>query len=204
MKKYYIVYKITNLINNKIYIGVHKTSNINDNYMGSGLLIRRAIKKYGIENFKKDILHTFDNEKDMYKAESKLVNEDFLKNNVYNLTFGGLGSWNHVNKIISSDSRVQWGRKGGISTSKSKKYKNWLAISYDRRVENARKMGLKYGGRPLSQKEINNRLDLIKDIDLNKFGWVKKVSKILNISHTETRRFIIKCNKKCYKRKSIK
>ena len=44
---FYTVYKITNLINNKIYVGVHITKNLNDSYMGSGVNIKRAIKKYG-------------------------------------------------------------------------------------------------------------------------------------------------------------
>jgi hypothetical protein len=49
-----IIYKTTNLINGKIYIG--KDSKNNSKYLGSGLLLKRAILKYGKENFKKEIL----------------------------------------------------------------------------------------------------------------------------------------------------
>lgn len=43
----YTVYKTTNIINGKYYIGVHKTTNPNDSYLGSGKAIKEAIKKYG-------------------------------------------------------------------------------------------------------------------------------------------------------------
>ena len=88
----YYLYKTTNLINNKIYIGAHQTKNINDGYIGSGLHLQRAIKKYGKENFKKEILKYFDNEIDMFVEESLVVNTDFIKRkDTYNIVKGGCG-----------------------------------------------------------------------------------------------------------------
>jgi predicted nucleic acid-binding Zn ribbon protein len=89
---YYTVYKITNILNNKIYIGVHRTRDLDDNYMGSGELIRKAIKKYGVKNFQKEYIQIFDNEKEMFDLEKTLVNEEFVKSsNSYNMSLGGFG-----------------------------------------------------------------------------------------------------------------
>lgn len=101
----YIVYCTTNIINNKIYIGVHETENpeIFDGYIGCGAYINRpstyercksrlhyAIKKYGVNNFKRQTLAIFDNEEDAYLLECSIVNEEFLKRtDVYNTALGG-------------------------------------------------------------------------------------------------------------------
>jgi group I intron endonuclease len=86
----YYIYKITNLCNGKIYIGIHKTKFLDDGYMGSGKLLKAAIKKYGRENFKKEILESFDNEESMILKEQELVTTEFVLNeNNYNIMPGG-------------------------------------------------------------------------------------------------------------------
>lgn len=94
----YYLYEIRNLVNNKIYVGVHKTKDVNDGYMGSGKIIVSAIKKYGIENFTKIILETFNTSEDMYCREKELVTDEFLaRDNTYNLRRGGFGGFDYLN-----------------------------------------------------------------------------------------------------------
>lgn len=96
---FYYLYKITNLVNAKIYVGVHKTKNLDDGYMGSGKVIIRAIDKHGTDSFRKDILEYFDNSKSMYAREKEVVTEIFLlREDTYNLRRGGFGGFDYINK----------------------------------------------------------------------------------------------------------
>lgn len=94
----YLIYKITNTVNGKIYIGSHKTKNKDDGYMGSGKYLGYAIAKHGIDKFIKEILFVFDNATDMYAKEAELVNDEFLaEENTYNLKRGGFGGFDYIN-----------------------------------------------------------------------------------------------------------
>lgn len=95
-----IIYKTTNLVNRKIYVG--QDSKNNPNYLGSGIALNIAIKKYGKENFKKEILEYCIDKKDMDEKEmywiSKLNARD--KKIGYNITKGGEGCLGVSNKGI--------------------------------------------------------------------------------------------------------
>lgn len=87
---HYFIYKTTNNINNKIYIGIHKTKNLNDGYLGSGKLLLRAIKKYGKDNFSREILAYFDSEQEMALYEESIVDFSFVdREDTYNIMIGG-------------------------------------------------------------------------------------------------------------------
>jgi hypothetical protein len=94
----YYLYEIKNRVNGKIYVGVHRTENIEDGYMGSGKVILQAIEKYGLENFEKKIIEFFPDAESMFLRESEIVNEEFLmREDIYNLRRGGVGGFDWIN-----------------------------------------------------------------------------------------------------------
>lgn len=89
---YYTLYRTTNLINGKIYIGAHQTTNLKDSYTGSGRALIRAINKYKLSNFSKEILCIVDSKEDMYELEAFVVDEEFVnRKDTYNMKVGGFG-----------------------------------------------------------------------------------------------------------------
>ena len=89
-KKYHYFYKITNTVNGFYYYGIHSTNDIEDGYMGSGRRLKRAVKKFGKENFQKEILKFFDSRKEASDYEENVVTEACVSDiNCYNLKRGG-------------------------------------------------------------------------------------------------------------------
>lgn len=112
----YCLYQTTNLINGNIYVGVHKSNGTSDKYMGSGKLLKQAIKKYGINNFVCNSLFEFKEEKQAYFLEKLIVNENFInRKDTYNLVLGGKGSSN------KNYSNKNGRKKGFLNKNKGKK-----------------------------------------------------------------------------------
>ena len=115
--KYYFVYKTTNLINGDYYYGMHSTDNLNDNYVGSGTILKRSIKKHGKENFKTEILEFLPNKESLIKKEKELINEDVLRDSKsMNLQPGGGGG------ICNEEHSLKL--KSGSSIYQKEKWKN--------------------------------------------------------------------------------
>lgn len=124
------IYKTTNLINGKIYIGQNSTND--EKYLGSGSILQLAIKKYGKENFKKEILEDNINDYDTLNEREKfwikeLKSQD--KNIGYNILSGGrncLTNFNNQERLKFGESRK--GEKNGMYGKSV--YKRWEEL-YD-------------------------------------------------------------------------
>lgn len=102
---HYLVYRTTNLVNGKCYIGVHQTDDLQDGYLGSGTLLKRAIEKHGKESFTREILFSFQTKEEMFQKEAELVDQEFVnREDTYNITLGGSGgfyhTWNHPDEQV--------------------------------------------------------------------------------------------------------
>ena len=99
----YYVYKTTNIVNNKIYVGVHKSDNIqSDEYIGSGKYLNSAVIKYGKDKFKRQILYQFESKEKAYLMQSQIVDKQFVKRkDTYNIKLGGEGGGDHLRGTVT-------------------------------------------------------------------------------------------------------
>lgn len=92
---YGYIYLTTNLVNNKKYVGMHKSAYFDPDYKGSGKILWQAIRKYGWENFKVELLVECETPEDLYKSEeSEIKVRDAVSSpEYYNIKQGGNGGW---------------------------------------------------------------------------------------------------------------
>lgn len=187
-RKYNYIYKILNKVNGKIYVGVHRTDDLNDGYMGSGKIIKRAQEKYGIENFEKTILQFFDTYSDALQKEKEMVTKEFIEeSNNYNVKEGGYGncSWStDMLKKFSDASIKRWENKEyrekmikSFNTEERRKkvgagIRNWIKnnpekhnermLKINKNPEKIKKMAEKHRGMKRSLEARKNMSDALK------------------------------------------
>lgn len=107
---YGYIYKTTNLLNNKIYIGQHKSSQFDESYYGSGKLLKLSMKKNGIENFSVEVLEWCHSEDELNEREVYYIDcfNSTNKSIGYNITQGGYGCRGYV---FTDDVRQAIGEK---------------------------------------------------------------------------------------------
>lgn len=111
----YYIYRITNKVNGKTYIGQHKYKDLNDNYKGSGKLLWGAYRKYGFENFEKEILYSRIQYKETVDDMERfaIAKERAIGKAEYNIADGGQGGnlvkgktpWNKGTKFSEEHKR---------------------------------------------------------------------------------------------------
>lgn len=164
------IYRITNLLNGKTYIGQHRYTRQNDDYFGSGKHLQRAIKKYGRKNFKKEILLSrIPDRKSADEAEIKYIKLEREKGRAeYNITNGGEGFRGHHRKDTRERISVSL---IGNQRAKGKNLGNINAKGNVLTEETKRQMGESRKG------NTNNGITLIRCLETNEIHrtleWAK-------------------------------
>jgi len=173
--KYHLVYKTTNTLNNRYYIGMHSTNNPDDGYLGSGNILRASINKYGAENHSIVILYYCNSRQELAKKEFEEISEH--KNDILcmNIADGGFGGAT---------------RRGAKHTEETKLKIKASLMGHKHSEETRIKIGLKSKGRNVGKKfSLSHRLNISKA----KKGMP---SKLKGIPRTEeTKRKISEANK---------
>lgn len=127
------VYKTTNLVNGKYYIGVHETNDPDDSYLGSGKRLFLSIEKYGIKNFKKLVIFLFEQRDLAYAKERELLDECLHDPLCYNLVKGGFGGVGFLQKSTAHREALRISHLGKpsklVGIPKSDEHKRKLSLA---------------------------------------------------------------------------
>ncbi len=103
-KKYHFIYKTTNLLSGKYYIGMHSTNSLEDGYLGSGKRLRYSINKYGVESHVREILEFVESREELKKREKEIVTlNEIAKEECMNLTVGGEGGFTPEQQRLNAE-----------------------------------------------------------------------------------------------------
>lgn len=185
-KKYHFIYKTTNLLSGKYYIGMHSTDNLEDGYLGSGKRLRYSINKYGEENHKREIIEFVDSRNELTKREKEIVNlNEIAKEECMNLMVGGEGGFTldiqkkgievWMDKYKGGVEHLSWVTQGG--REKFKKYgipKNFKYDSTGKKHTEETKEKMRISSKGKSVGSLNSQYGTVW---ITKEGVSKKIKK---------------------------
>lgn len=173
---YGYIYETTNLVNGKKYIGQKKSEVfLAEKYLGSGKILRQAVKKYGVDKFKVKLVEKCDSQEELDEKEkyyiSKLSN-NYPINMIYNIASGGNSG--NLRKFYTEEQYNEWKYK----ISKSKKgQKPWNAGHKNAFSDTARiKMSMAHKGKKLSD-EHKRKISNSNKISQNRVANIQANSK---------------------------
>jgi hypothetical protein len=165
---YYVIYRITNLINGRYYTGKHKTNDLEDGYFGSPGKTSdflKDLKKYGKESFKKEYLFFAIDDKQMNSIEEKFVELNSLSYNKQRGGKGGnppIGARFRSGKANSMYGKDPWNKgRIGLNITLTEKDK-------ERRKQQMRAFNIK--GTKWINDGNGNRKKILKEKEIP-FGW---------------------------------
>lgn len=169
------IYKTVCTVTERYYIGMHSTDDINDNYLGSGLQLKRSIKKYGARAHSKSILEFCESRDELKHRERQLINSELIGDILcMNLMIGGEGGFELINNRLAVDKEFRECINKKLSRASKESFDN----------------GRKASGAWANKDEYWHDYKLLvknSDIDFTCIGWANKVSKIIGISPQKTR-----------------
>ena len=168
--KRYNIYKTTNSVNGKFYWGVHNSLDENDGYLGSGTILRKAIKKYGKENFRRETKLLYDTAKEAYEDEARIVDLKMVRRkDCYNEHVGGKGgsSPGAGNGRYGKKNSAEHIRKSTSSNNGGKGY--WFGKHLPEEVRLKQSLALKGEKHPMYGKRHSE-----KTKELMKLAWQKR------------------------------
>lgn len=188
------IYKTTNLINNKIYIG-QTTKDKTKSYLGSGTYFKKALKKYSKENFKREIMEHCSNMDELNEREIYWIREcnSQDKNIGYNLANGGTSQGKHSEETRK---KISESNKGIKHSEETKRKISQATKGIERSEETRKKMSIAQKGRKLSEQHKNKLSESKKGKKLSK-QHRKKISESQKgrVVSTETRKKISEAKK---------
>ena len=172
----YYIYRITNKVNNKTYIGQHKYKKLNDRYMGSGILLAKAKRKYGFENFEKEILYSRIQYKETADAMERfaIAKERALGKAEYNIADGGEGSagFHHTDETRR---RLSESHKGNHPSEETKRKLSEAHKGKHPSEETKRKLSESHKGN-LPSEETRQKMSEARKGKKHSEEWSKKIS----------------------------